>query len=61
MSRKVLFDPGETDITVLSKLNRRFLKEDPEAWRRIIRNEMERRLDASAKGRGGSVFFDSLF
>ena len=57
---KVLFDPGETDITVLSKLNKRFLKEDPEAWKRIIRNEMERRLDASAKDIGGSVFFDSI-
>jgi len=57
---KVLFDPGETDIAVLSKLNRRFLKEDPEAWERIIRNEMERRLDASAKDIGGSVFFDTI-
>lgn len=56
----ILFDPKQTDISVISKLARRFKDEDPEAWRRIIRNEFDRRLDATIKDRSGSSFFDAI-
>ncbi len=60
---KVIFDPSQTDIEVLGNLRDKIGKQDPEAWNRIIRNEMERRLDsklASKTRNSGSNFYDQI-
>jgi hypothetical protein len=57
---RVLFDPQETDLNVLRNIADRVGKEDPEAWGRIVRNEIERRLDASRYERGAQNFYDSV-
>jgi hypothetical protein len=55
---KVIFDPSETDLGQLSRMREKFIQEDPAAWRRIIRNEMERRLDAAKGDRAASTLYD---
>lgn len=57
---QVLFDTAQTDPKVIRKMARRFSEEDPEAWRRVIRNEMERRLDQVGADRTTSTFFNQI-
>lgn len=57
---KILFDPRETDPKVLNQLRKQFLKEDPDAWKGIMRNEIERRLDATKGGKTGSNFYNTI-
>lgn len=58
---KTLFDPNETDPQVLVALRDKFTKgKGKEVWNRIIRNEIERRIDASAQGQTGTTVFKQL-
>lgn len=57
---KTLFDPSETDPQVLGKLRDNFIKDNPDAWRRVIRNEIERRLDSVKGERTGSTFYNTI-
>lgn len=60
---RIIFDPQETDPKVLHRMRDQFLKEDPEAWRGIVRNEMERRMINQNLGKTdnyGSNFFDNI-
>lgn len=57
---RILFDPRETDPKVLNQLRQQFLKENPDAWKGIIRNEIERRLDATKGGKTGSNFYSTI-
>lgn len=60
---KIIFDPSQTDSKVLTKLRDEISKENPDAWRRIIRNEMERRLDTATVQRTekiGSAFYNKI-
>lgn len=56
---KVIFDPSETDLGQLSRMRDKFMQEDPAAWRRVIRNELERRLDAAKGDRTASTLYDA--
>lgn len=55
---KTIFDPSQTDTKVLRQLRDKISKENPEAWRGIVRNEMERRLDNTNSG--GSSFYSKV-
>jgi hypothetical protein len=57
---KTIFDPAQTDVKVLAKMRNEISNNNPEAWRRIIRNEMERRLDQSAGDYAGSTFYGKI-
>lgn len=60
---KNIFDPQQTDIKVLEQVRDRIVAENPEAWQKIIRNEMERRLDSKTLGKtanAGSNFYDKI-
>lgn len=57
---KTLFDTTQTDVKVLRKMSRRFSAEDPDAWRQVMRNEMERRLEQIGADRTPSSFFDQI-
>ena len=58
---KTLFDPNETDPQVLVALRDKFTKgKGKEVWNRVIRNEIERRIDASAQGQTGTTVFKQL-
>lgn len=57
---RILFDPNETNPRVLGQLRQQFMKEDPDAWRGIIRNEMERRLDTLKADRTGTSFYNAI-
>ena len=41
---KIIFDPSETDIKVLGKIRDEFMKENPDAWKGIIKDEMQRKI-----------------
>lgn len=57
---KIIFDPAETDIKVLSKLRDSVVKQNPDTWGRIVRNEIERKLDM-AKGSSEATNFYNAF
>ena len=60
---KTLFDPSQTDIKVLEQMRDRIVAENPDAWQRIVRNEMERRLDTknvNKTSNSGSNFYDKI-
>lgn len=58
---KNIFDPSQTDPSVLRKIKEHVQKEHPEAWDHIIKNEMNR-LMTQGKNRGitGRSFFDNV-
>lgn len=57
---KILFDRNETNPKVLGKLRDTFMKENPGAWRQIVRNEMDRRLSHMEHGTTGSKFYNAI-
>lgn len=57
---KILFDANQTDPSVLGQVRKQFIKENPDAWKRVIRNEIERRLDAVKADRTGSTFYNTI-
>jgi len=57
---KILLDRNETNPKVLAKLRDTFVKENPAAWRQIMRNEMERRLSHMEHGASGTKFYNAM-
>lgn len=60
---KIIFDPSETDIKVLGKIRDEFMKENPEAWKGIIKDEMQRKIatkNLSKTGNKGSNFYENI-
>lgn len=57
---KIIFDPHETDLELLKQYRNTVGKQNPEAWRNIIRNEMERLISKSDKGSKGSDFYSQI-
>jgi len=57
---KVVFDPQQTNVKELRGLRDLIYKEDPQSWNRIVRNEIERRLDMVKGERTGSVFYNQI-
>jgi hypothetical protein len=61
---KTIFDPAETDMKTFLKVRNEMLEESPETWRRVVRDEMERRLDSSkslpATQNYGSEFYSNI-
>ena len=57
---KIIFDPAETDIKVLMQLRDNVVKQSPDTWGRIVRNEIERKLDM-AKGSSPATNFYNAF
>jgi hypothetical protein len=57
---RTIFDPSQTDPKVLSSLRDKISKENPEAWRRIIRNHIESSLDTKVSNAAGSTFYKSV-
>lgn len=55
---KTIFDPSQTDIKVMRNLRDKISKQSPDAWNRIVRNEMERRLDNTQAT--GSSFYNGV-
>lgn len=56
---KILFDPAQTDIKVLADLRKQISAKNPDAWKRVVRNEMERRMD-KAGDYEGSTFYNKV-
>lgn len=58
---KNIFDPSQTDINVLRKIKSHIQEENPEAWDKIVKNEINR-LMTQGKNRGitGRAFFDKV-
>jgi hypothetical protein len=61
---KTIFDPAETDMKTFLKVRNEMLEESPETWRRVVRDEMERRLDSSkslpSTQNYGSEFYSNI-
>lgn len=57
---KIIFDRNETNPKVLNNLRDIFVKKNPEAWRRLIRNDMERVLSHEENGKTASNFFKTI-
>lgn len=60
---KIIFDPSETDIKVLGKIRDEFMKENPDAWKGIIKDEMQRKISTKNLGKTGnhgSNFYDNV-
>jgi hypothetical protein len=61
---KTIFDPNETDMKTFLKLRNEMVQENPEVWRGVVKNEMERRLSGSkslkSTGSYGSEFYNSV-
>lgn len=56
---KIVFDPNETTPAVRIQLKKLLEKKDPGAWRQLLRNEFERRIDQVKDVRGpGQTFYD---
>lgn len=53
---KIIFDPAQTDIKVMNQMREKIQKENPGAWSRLIRNEMERRLDKAGDYAGSTLY-----
>lgn len=58
---KTIFNPAETDIETLKEIKSNIQQQDPEAWNKIIRNEMNRLM---TQGKGGQInarsFYDKV-
>lgn len=57
---KVVFDPQQTNVKELRGLRDLIYKEDPGSWNRIVRNEIDRRLDMVKGERTGSSFYSEI-
>ena len=59
---KTIFDPGQTDIATIAELRSTIGTENPRVWRGIIRNEIDRRLNAVGPEaeRSGGVFYKKV-
>lgn len=60
---KIIFDPSETDIKVLNKIRDEFMAENPDAWKGIIKDEMQRKIatkNLGKTGNHGSNFYDNI-
>lgn len=57
---KILFDPSQIDPKQVAAVRREFLNTDPSAWRQILRNHMEQKLDEVAGERTGDAFYKKL-
>lgn len=55
-----IFDPAQTDIKVFRNLRDQIQKANPESWRQIVRNEMERRLDTVKGERSPQKFYNQV-
>lgn len=56
---KIVFDPAQTDIKVMQQISKQIRSENPDAWSRLVRAEMERRLDKTGNY-AGSAFFSKI-
>lgn len=54
-----IFDPAQTDISVLRKIKEVVNNNNPEAWNGIIKNEMQRLMGKAKKG-GGTDFYNKV-
>lgn len=54
-----IFDPAQTDLSVLRQIKDTVQKHNPEAWNGIVRNEMER-LMGKKKDMTGSNFYNQI-
>lgn len=57
---RVLFDRQETDPRTLTAVRNAIIKEDPNLWNRVVRMEMERRIDLSKGDLTGSSFYKQV-
>lgn len=57
---KIIFDPHETDIEQLIKYRNTVGKQNPDAWRNIVRNEMERQISKKETGSKGRDFYSAI-
>jgi hypothetical protein len=60
---QIIFDPSETDIKVLNKIRDEFMRENPDAWKGIIKDEMQRKLvtkNLGKTGNYGSNFYENI-
>jgi hypothetical protein len=57
---KIIFDPNQTDVKVLNELRKEITSKNPDAWNRIIRNEMERRMSLTKGDISGSKFYNQI-
>ena len=57
---KIIFDPGETNPKTLAQIRDEISKKSPEAWRKIVRVEIERRLDSLKGEATGKSFFNQV-
>lgn len=57
---RIIFDRNETNPQTLARLRDEFIKKDKDAWRRIFRNEIERRINLVEDGKTGSKFYNAI-
>ena len=55
----VIFNPRETDINQFKQIRDVMQKENPDGWKNLMRNEMERRM-ATAKDNTGTAFYKGV-
>lgn len=54
-----IFDPNQTDPSVLRQIRDTVQKHDPAAWNSIVKNEMQRLMSKSKYG-GGTAFYNEV-
>lgn len=56
---RTIFDPNQTDSKMFESLRDEIISRNPDAWRGLIRNEMERRI-GNFEGSPGTTFYKSI-
>jgi hypothetical protein len=53
---RIIFDPSQTNPQVLNELRDQIVAKNPDVWKSLIRNEMERRLNKTGDDITGDIF-----
>jgi hypothetical protein len=52
----IIFDPRQTDPRVLAQIRDQIVKQNPDAWRTILRNHIENQLDKAGDYPGSTIY-----
>lgn len=56
----IIFDPSQTDPKVMNRLRDEISKENPEAWAKIVRNAMQKKVSSGKSEHPGTNFYNQV-
>lgn len=57
---KIIFDPSQTNLNIIGDIRDHIAKANPDLWKGLIRNEIERRVNTSTPDQAGSFFYNKV-